>query len=165
MKIGFNCSALDLMHAGHVTMFREEKRYCDHLIVALQTDPTIDRPNSKNTPVQSVYERFVQLSACRYIDEVLVYATEEELLNILRTTHIDIRFLGEEYKNRDFTGRQYCVDQGIELFYHERQHTYSSSSLRKRVYEAEVERMRKLARPIDSAPSIIYNNEDDDFVR
>ena len=167
MKIGFNCSTLDLMHAGHVTMFREEKRHCDYLIVALQTDPTLDRPMTKNRPVQSVYERFVQLSACRYVDEVLVYATEEELLNILKTTHIDIRFLGDEYKTKDFTGRQYCLDKGIELFYHERQHPYSSSNLRKRVYDAEVQRLQKQQeanKVIDSTPRLVYN-DDDDFVR
>jgi glycerol-3-phosphate cytidylyltransferase len=104
MKVGFNCSTLDLMHAGHVTMFREERRHCDYLIVALQTDPTIDRPDTKNRPVQSVYERFVQVQGCKYVDEVLVYSTEEELLHILQTIHIDVRFLGDEYKSKDFTG-------------------------------------------------------------
>jgi len=140
MKIGFNCSSFDLFHAGHVTMLKEERRYCDYLIVALQTDPTVDRPKEKNKPIQSVYERFVQVSACKYVDEVLVYTTEDDLLNMLKTQHIDIRFLGYEYKTKEFTGKQWCLDNGIELHYHLREHPYSSSRLRKRVYEAEKEK-------------------------
>lgn len=140
MKIGFNCSSFDLFHAGHVTMLKEERRYCDYLIVALQTDPTVDRPKEKNKPIQSVYERFVQISACKYVDEVLVYTTEDDLLNMLKTQHIDIRFLGDEYKTKEFTGKQWCLDNGIELHYHLREHPYSSSRLRKRVYEAEKEK-------------------------
>lgn len=140
MKIGFNCSSFDLFHAGHVTMLKEERRYCDYLIVALQTDPTVDRPKEKNKPIQSVYERFVQVSACKYVDEVLVYTTEDDLLNMLKTQHIDIRFLGDEYKTKEFTGKQWCLDNGIELHYHLREHPYSSSGLRKRVYEAEKEK-------------------------
>lgn len=140
MKIGFNCSSFDLFHAGHVTMLKEERRYCDYLIVALQTDPTVDRPKEKNKPIQSVYERFVQVSACKYVDEVLVYTTEDDLLNMLKTQHIDIRFLGDEYKTKEFTGKQWCLDNGIELHYHLREHPYSSSRLRKRVYEAEKEK-------------------------
>ena len=140
MKIGFNCSSFDLFHAGHVTMLKEERRYCDYLIVALQTDPTVDRPKEKNKPIQSVYERFVQISACKYVDEVLIYTTEDDLLNMLKTQHIDIRFLGDEYKTKEFTGKQWCLDNGIELHYHLREHPYSSSRLRKRVYEAEKEK-------------------------
>lgn len=143
MKVGFNCSTMDLFHAGHVTMLREEKRHCDYLIIAIQVDPTIDRPNTKNKPVMTIYERFVCVSACKYVDEVLVYSTEQELLNILQTRHIDIRFLGDEYKSKDFTGKQWCLDHGVELHYHEREHPYSSSSLRQRVYDAEVERLNK----------------------
>ena len=141
MKIGFNCSTFDLFHAGHVTMLKEEKRFCDYLIVAIQTDPTIDRPTTKNKPVQSIYERFSQVSACKYVDEVLVYSTEEDLMNMLKTQHIDIRFLGDEYKTKPFTGKQWCLDNGVELHYHLREHPYSSSALRKRVYEAENLRM------------------------
>ena len=143
MKIGFNCSTFDLFHAGHVTMLKEEKRLCDYLIVAIQVDPTIDRPETKNKPVQSIYERYAQVSACRYVDEVLVYATEDDLLNIFKTQHIDIRFLGDEYKTKDCTGKQWCLDHGIELHYHEREHPYSSSNLRKRVYDAEVSKLEK----------------------
>ena len=117
MKIGFNCSSFDLLHAGHVTMLKMEKELCDHLVVALQVDPTIDRPSSKNKPCQSIYERYVQLQACKYVDEILVYSTEYDLLQLLMTQTIHIRFLSEEYLNRDFTGKQYCIDNNIELCY------------------------------------------------
>ena len=136
-KIGFNCSTFDLFHAGHVTMLKEEKRFCDYLIAAIQTDPTIDRPTTKNKPVQSIYERYSQVSACKYVDEVLVYSTEDDLLNLLKTQHINIRFLGDEYKTKPFTGKQWCLDDGVVLHYQLREHPYSSSALRKRVYEAE----------------------------
>ena len=137
MKIGFNCSSCDLFHAGHVTMMKMEKQLCDYLIVALQVDPTIDRPGVKNKPVQSVYERYVQLQGCKYVDEILVYESEADLLNLLQTQNIDVRFLSEEYKDRDFTGKQYCIDNGIELFFHLRRHQYSSTELRNRVYTLE----------------------------
>ena len=137
MKIGFNCSSCDLFHAGHVTMMKMEKQLCDYLIVALQVDPTIDRPGVKNKPVQSVYERYVQLQGCKYVDEILVYETEADLLNLLQTQNIDVRFFSEEYKDRDFTGKQYCIDNGIELFFHLRRHQYSSTELRNRVYTLE----------------------------
>lgn len=162
MKIGFNCSTLDLMHAGHVTMFQEERRHCDYLIVALQTDPTLDRPH-KNRPVQSIYERFVQLTACRYVDEVLVYATEADLMHILQTRHIDIRFLGDEYRDKYFTGRDYCLAQGIELFYHQRHHPFSSTNLRRRVYQAELDRMEQQNQSctIDTGLQMPYHDTDD----
>ena len=137
MKIGFNCSSCDLFHAGHVTMMKMEKQLCDYLIVALQVDPTIDRPGVKNKPTQSVYERYVQLQGCRYVDEILVYETEADLLNLIQTQIIHVRFLSEEYKDRDFTGKQYCIDNGIELYFHMRRHQYSSTELRYRVYELE----------------------------
>ena len=137
MKIGFNCSSFDLLHAGHVTMLKMEKQLCDYLIVGLQVDPTIDRPGLKNKPVQSIYERYVQLQACRYVDEILVYDTEVDLLNLIMTQKMHIRFLSDEYLNRDFTGKQYCLDNGIELHYHKRQHSYSSTDLRNRTYELE----------------------------
>jgi glycerol-3-phosphate cytidylyltransferase len=141
MKIGFNCSSFDLFHAGHVTMLKIEKQMCDYLKVALQVDPTIDRPGVKNKPTQSVYERYVQLQSCKYVDEILVYETEMDLLNLLKTQSINIRFLGDEYKERDFTGKQYCIEQGIELFYHPRTHQYSSSELRQRIYELEKKKL------------------------
>lgn len=137
MKIGFQCSSFDLLHAGHVTMLKMEKNLCDYLKVALQVDPTVDRPGIKNKPVQSVYERYVQLQACKYIDEIVVYETEKDLLNIIMTQEMHIRFLSEEYLNREFTGKQYCLDNSIELHYHKRKHSYSSTDLRERVYELE----------------------------
>lgn len=144
MKIGFNCSSFDLLHAGHVTMLKIEKEHCDYLKVALQVDPTIDRPGIKNKPVQSIYERYVQLQACKYVDEILVYNTEFDLLQLLMTQTIHIRFLSEEYLNRDFTGKQWCIDNSIELHYHKRQHVYGSSELRKRTYEMEKKRLDEI---------------------
>jgi len=138
VKIGFNCSCFDLFHAGHVTMLKMEKERCDYLKVALQVDPTTDRPGLKNKPVQSIYERYAQVQACKYVDEILLYDTEKELLNLIMTQDMHIRFLSDEYLYRDFTGKQYCMDNGIELFYHKRQHTYSTSELRNRVYELEL---------------------------
>lgn len=138
MKIGFNCSCFDLFHAGHVTMLKMEKELCDYLKVALQVDPTVDRPGLKNKPVQSVYERYSQVQACKYVDEILLYDTEADLLNLIKSQSMDIRFLSEEYKDRDFTGKQYCVDNGIELHYHRRQHSFSTTELRNRVYQMEL---------------------------
>jgi len=122
-------------------MLKMEKELCDYLIVALQVDPTIDRPGVKNKPVQSVYERHVQLQACRYVDEILVYQTEQDLLNLIMTQTMHIRFLSEEYLHRDFTGKQYCLNNGIELHYHKREHQYSSSELRNRVYQLELDKI------------------------
>jgi glycerol-3-phosphate cytidylyltransferase len=136
-KIGFNCSSFDMFHCGHVTMLKKEKELCDYLKVALQVDPTIDRPGIKNKPIQSVYERYVQVQACKYVDEILVYETEQDLMNLLMTQDIHIRFLGEEYREKDFTGKQFCIDHGIELYYHSRKHPFSSTELRNRVYELE----------------------------
>jgi glycerol-3-phosphate cytidylyltransferase len=138
MKIGFNCSSFDLFHAGHVTMLRMEKDLCDYLKVGLQIDPTIDRPDVKNKPVQSVYERYVQLQACKYVDEILLYNTEYDLEQLIKTQKIDIRFLSEEYINKDFTAKQYCLDNGIEIHYHKRKHVFSSSELRARVENARI---------------------------
>jgi len=125
--IGFTCGAFDLLHAGHVVMLEEAKSYCDHLIVGLQTDPTIDR-EEKNKPVQSVYERYVQLSAVRYVDEIIPYDTEQSLIDLLQSQQIDVRFVGEEYRNIFLTGRDL-----VELHYTSRLHSFSSSSLRERV--------------------------------
>lgn len=126
---GFTASCFDLLHAGHITMLKEAKNNCDILIVGLQTDPTIDRP-SKNKPVQTVYERWVQLAACKYVDEIIPYTTEKELLDILLSQQINIRFIGEEYKDKDFTGKEL---EDIKLFYNIRKHSFSSTELRNRV--------------------------------
>lgn len=117
-------------------MLKEAKQQCDYLIVGLQTDPTIDRPQ-KNKPIQSVFERFVQLQACRYVDEIVVYATEKDLVDILLSYPIDVRILGDEYKDKDFTGRSECVTRGIELYFNKREHSFSTTELRQRVVEAE----------------------------
>lgn len=127
-KIGFTCSCFDLLHAGHVLMLAEAKKQCDYLIVGLQTDPTIDRPH-KNKPAQSLYERFIQLSSCKYVDNIIPYSTENDLYNILRTTHIDVRIIGEEYRDKYFTGK----DLDIEIYYNSRNHTFSTTELRERI--------------------------------
>jgi glycerol-3-phosphate cytidylyltransferase len=114
-----------------------EKEMCDYLKVALQVDPTVDRPGLKNKPVQSIYERYVQLQACKYVDEILLYDTEADLLNLIKTQIFHVRFLSEEYKSIDFTGKQYCLDNEIEIHYHLRRHQYSTTELRNRVYELE----------------------------
>jgi glycerol-3-phosphate cytidylyltransferase len=158
MKIGFNCSSFDLFHAGHVTMLKMEKELCDYLKVALQVDPTIDRPGIKNKPVQSVYERYVQLQGCKYVDEILVYETEADLLNLIQTQTIHIRFLSEEYKDVDVTGKQYCIDTGIEIYYHLRRHQYSSTEIRNRVYNLEHQKREKnevIAVPHQYSPELL----------
>lgn len=137
MKVGFTCSCFDLLHAGHVQMLKEAKANCDWLVVGLQTDPTIDRP-TKNKPVQSVTERYIQLAAVRFVDELIVYATEADLLDVLKSFPINVRFIGEEYKDKDFTGKDYCLDNGIEIYYNRRQHSFSTTDLRKRVVDATV---------------------------
>lgn len=140
LKIGITFSTFDLFHAGHVAMLAEAKNHCDYLIAGLQTDPTLDRPDSKNPPVQSVVERQIQLAACRYVDEVVVYQTEQDLVDILLTLPIDVRILGIEYAEKDFTGAQECYNRKIELVFNERDHSFSSSSLRRRVAAAEADR-------------------------
>ena len=136
-KVGITFSTFDLFHAGHVAMLSEAKNHCDYLIAALQTDPTIDRPDSKNPPIQSIVERQIQVSTNRNVDEVVVYQTEKDLEDLLLILPVDVRILGVEYKDKDFTGRQICNDRGIELIFNGRDHSFSSSSLRKRVAEAE----------------------------
>lgn len=132
MATGFTCSTFDLFHAGHIIMLKEAKEQCDHLIVGLQTDPTIDRPQ-KNKPVQSVFERFIQLNACVFVDEVIVYATEKELRDILLSFPIDVRILGEEYQGKEFTGH----DIPMKFYFNQRKHSFSTTELRQRVVDAE----------------------------
>lgn len=139
-KIGFTCSTFDLLHAGHITMLEEAKRHCDYLIVGLQTDPTIDRPEDKNAPIQSIVERQIQLAAVKYVDEIVIYTTEQDLRDLLLTLPINTRILGEEYKNKNFTGKDICKERGIKIIYNGRDHSFSSTSLRNRVYEVENER-------------------------
>jgi glycerol-3-phosphate cytidylyltransferase len=138
LKIGITFSSFDLLHAGHIAMLAECKNHCDYLIAALQTDPTIDRPDTKNKPIQSIVERQIQLSACRYVDNVVIYQTEQDLRDLLLILPIDVRILGVEYQDKPFTGEQECYDRGIELVFNERDHSFSSSSLRKRVADAQI---------------------------
>jgi glycerol-3-phosphate cytidylyltransferase len=130
MRVGFTCSTFDLLHSGHVAMLREAKEQCDYLICGLQTDPSIDR-KEKNSPVQTIVERQVQLAAVKYVDEVIVYETERDLEDILEMFHIDVRILGDEYRDKDFTGKDICKRRGIQLYFNKREHRFSSSSLRK----------------------------------
>jgi glycerol-3-phosphate cytidylyltransferase len=142
-KIGITFSTFDMLHAGHIAMLSEAKNHCDYLIAGLQTDPTIDRPETKNRPIQSIVERQIQLSACRYIDEVVVYQTEQDLVDLLLILPLDVRILGVEYQDKNFSGRDECYDRGIELVFNGRDHSFSSSSLRKRVAHAETEKALK----------------------
>jgi glycerol-3-phosphate cytidylyltransferase len=133
MKVGFTCSTFDLFHAGHVMMLKEAKTQCDYLIVGLMIDPTIDRPGTKNKPVQTVLERFIQVKACSYVDEIIPYGTEKELLDILTSYPIDVRIIGEEYKDKQFTG----YNLPIAVYFNSRQHSFSTTELRQRVLDIE----------------------------
>jgi glycerol-3-phosphate cytidylyltransferase len=117
-------------------MLREAKNHCDYLIAGIQTDPTIDRPDSKNKPVQSLVERYSQLSAVKYVDEIIPYQTEQDLIDILSMYEIDVRILGDEYKEKDFTGKDICNKRGIDLYFNKRDHRFSTSDLRERVENA-----------------------------
>lgn len=131
MKIGITFSSFDLLHSGHVDMLRQAKTQCDYLVVCLQTDPTIDRPQ-KNRPIQSTFERYVQLEACKYVDKIIPYDTELDVINILHMINPHVRIIGEDYKDKDFTGKEDCLNLGIEIFYNDRKHTYSTTNLRNR---------------------------------
>lgn len=131
-KVGITFSTFDLLHAGHILMLEEAKTQCDWLVVALQSDPTVDRPE-KNKPIQTMYERYIQLKGCRYVDEIVPYTTEEEVRLILESRPFDVRIIGEDYKDIDFTGKDICDERGIRIYYNSRQHHLSSSELRKRI--------------------------------
>lgn len=135
MRVGITASTFDLLHAGHIAMLREAKSQCDYLICALQVDPTFDR-KEKNVPVQSIVERQAQLAAVKYVDEVLIYCTEADLIDIINMYPINVRILGEEYRLKDFTGKDECKKRGIDLYFNKRDHRFSSSDLRKRVADA-----------------------------
>jgi glycerol-3-phosphate cytidylyltransferase len=156
-KIGITFSSWDLFHAGHVAMLAEARNHCDYLIAGLQTDPTIDRPDTKNRPVQSIVERQIQLAACRYVDEVVVYQTEQDLIDLLLILPLDVRILGVEYADKKFTGQEQCHARDIEIIFNSRDHSFSSSSLRRRVVTAETEKMlRDKAAPVgnDDSPTV-----------
>jgi len=133
MKVGFTCSTFDLFHAGHVMMLKEARTQCDYLIVGLMIDPTVDRPGVKNKPVQTVLERFIQVKACSYVDEIIPYGTEKELMDILTSYQIDVRIIGEEYRDKQFTG----YNLPISVYFNSRQHSFSTTELRQRVLDIE----------------------------
>lgn len=136
-RIGITFSTFDMLHAGHIAMLSEAKNHCDYLIAGLQTDPTIDRPDTKNHPVQSIVERQIQLASCRYVDEIVIYSTEQDLRDLLLILPIDVRILGIEYQNTQFSGIDECHKRGIEIVFNARDHSFSSSGLRQRVVAAE----------------------------
>ena len=138
MKVGITCSCFDLFHAGHVKMLQEAKSQCDYLIVALQTDPTIDRP-TKNKPIQSLVERYIQVSGCKYVDEIVPYQTEKELEEIFKSFKLDIRIIGDDYRGMEFTAKDICASRGIDIYYNKRDHNFSSTELKIRIHNAEVE--------------------------
>ena len=139
-KVGITFSTFDMLHAGHIAMLSEAKSHCDYLIAGLQTDPTIDRPDTKNKPIQSIVERQIQLAACRYVDEVVVYSTEQDLRDLLLILPVDVRILGIEYQSTKFSGLEECEKRNIDIVFNGRDHSFSSSSLRKRVAESEKEK-------------------------
>ena len=136
MKVGITFSTFDLLHAGHIKMLEEAKRVCDYLIVGLQLDPSIDR-DEKNAPTQTIIERYIQLKGCIHVDEIIPYVTENDLLDILQSFKIDVRIVGDEYIEKQYTGRSYCEEKGIDIYYNSRDHRFSSSGLRKQVKIAE----------------------------
>lgn len=142
-RVGITFSTFDMLHAGHIAMLAEARNHCDYLICGLQTDPTIDRPDTKNKPVQSIVERQIQLAACRYVDEVVVYSTEQDLVDLLLILPVDVRILGVEYEDKEFTGKWEGQSRGIETVFNSRDHSFSSSSLRKRVVAAETFKVLK----------------------
>ena len=142
-RVGITFSTFDMLHAGHIAMLSEAKNHCDYLICGLQTDPTIDRPDTKNKPIQSIVERQIQLADCRYVDEVVVYSTEQDLVDLLLILPVDVRILGIEYADKEFSGQYECGMRGIELVFNGRDHSFSSSSLRKRVVAAETYKVLK----------------------
>ena len=129
-NIGFTCSCFDLLHAGHITMLQEAKSICEYLIVGLQVDPTIDRPE-KNKPIQSLMERQIQLNAVKYVDEVIIYHTEHELIELLKSLPIDVRIVGADYINKYFTGS----DLEIDIYYNKREHNWSTTRLKKLILD------------------------------
>ncbi len=140
--VGFTCSTFDLCHSGHIQMLRDAKDQCDYLICGLQIDPTIDRAD-KNAPIQTVVERYAQLQAVKYVDEIIPYSTEQDLEDILEMYSIDIRILGEEYRNKEFTGKDICSRRSIQLFFNNRDHRFSSSGLRQRVSDRQQSKKKK----------------------
>jgi len=139
--VGFTCSTFDLLHAGHILMLEEAKQYCDYLICGLQTNPSIDRPDLKSKPIQSIVERYVQLSAVKYVDEIIVYETEKDLEDLLMFLPLNVRIIGEEYRDKEFTGKNICVERNIDIVFNGRSHRFSSTELRNRTYQSQLEKI------------------------
>ena len=132
MRTGITFSTFDLLHAGHIHMLREAKSVCDYLLVGLQVDPSIDR-SDKNKPVQTLVERFSQLNAVKYVDEIIPYQTEEDVVDILMLYMPNVRIIGEDYRWKDFPGKDFCTQKGIEIYYNKREHNFSTTELRAKV--------------------------------
>jgi glycerol-3-phosphate cytidylyltransferase len=139
MKTGITFSTFDLLHAGHIAMLAEAKSVCDYLICGLHVDPQVERPN-KNQPIQSIVERYIQLSSVQYVDEIIPYNLEKDLHDILLTYPINVRIIGADYKDTEFSGKDICLTKGIEIYYNERSHNFSSTELRQRIQQAENEK-------------------------
>lgn len=137
-RIGITCSTFDLLHAGHIVMLEEAKRHCDYLIAALQVDPTLDR-KTKNSPVQSIVERQIQLAGVKFVDEIVVYNTEDDLEDLFLTLPLDVRIIGDEYKDKEFTAKRICYKRKIEIVYNKRDHSFSSTDLRKRTSQSDID--------------------------
>ena len=142
IKTGITFSTFDLLHAGHIAMLAEAKSVWDYLICGLHVDPQVERPN-KNQPIQSVVERYIQLSSVQYVDEVIPYNLEKDLHDILLTYPIDVRIIGADYKDTEFSGKDICLTKCIEIYYNERLHNFSSTELRQRIQQAEKEKQIK----------------------
>lgn len=151
MKVGITFSCFDLLHAGHVIMLEEAKSKCDYLIVGLQTNPQIDRPD-KSKPIQSVFERYSQLKACKFVDEIIPYETEDDLIDILQSRNIHIRIIGSDYFGQQFTGREYCKESNIEIHYNSRKHRFSSSALKASVIKNNIKGSESISYPVDNIP-------------
>ena len=143
MRVGITFSTFDLLHAGHVQMLREAKSQCDYLICGLQSDPTIDRPKDKKPPVQTMVERYAQLEAIKYVDEIIPYQTEQDVIDILQMYDLDVRVIGEDYKGKHFTGDDVCEKRNIEIYFNSREHRFSTTGLRERVSAAKTKKVAK----------------------
>lgn len=159
-RIGFTASAFDLLHAGHILMLEEAKQHCDWLIVGLQNDPSVDRLD-KNKPIQSIVERYIQLTAVKYVDDIIVYNNEKDLEDLLKVLPIDVRILGEEYKDKPFTGRDICARRGVELVFNKREHSFSTTELRYRVQNVGNMQMAEQSKPLDPRKNRTLVRRDD----
>jgi glycerol-3-phosphate cytidylyltransferase len=140
--VGITCSTFDLLHTGHILMLGECKKYCDYLICALQNDPSIDR-DEKNKPVQSLFERYIQLDAVKYVDKIIPYNTEKDLEDIFNSLDIDVRIIGSDYQHKDFTAKEICSRRGIKIIFNKRDHSFSTTGLRKKIQKSESENDKK----------------------